>query len=74
MLGAKGDGEIAFGALAAHLNLQYAPSTVFFRWHAADDMTEVQGEGVAERRDDGSLEIEFSYENGDEAVIKAMRI
>ena len=74
VLGAKGAGEIAFGALDAHLDLQYAPSTIFFRWNGADDMTQVQGEGAAELQDDGSLEIEFSYDNGDEAILKARRI
>lgn len=40
----------------------------------ADDMTEFQGEGVAELQADGSLEIEFSGGNGDEAPPKARRI
>ena len=32
---------------------------------------EVSGDGSAELLDDGSIEIEFAYHNGDEAVIKA---
>jgi hypothetical protein len=74
VLGAEGAGEIAFGELDAYLDLQYAPSTIFFRWNGADDMTEVQGEGAAELQDDGSLEIQFSYDNGDAAILKARRI
>jgi hypothetical protein len=34
---------------------------------------EVEGEGTAELLDDGTLEIEFAYHDGDEAVLKAKR-
>jgi len=34
-------------------------------------MDEVSGDGSAELNDDGSIEIEFAYHNGDEAVLKA---
>ena len=34
---------------------------------------EVRGEGTAELLDDGTIEIEFAYDNGDEAVLKAKR-
>lgn len=36
-------------------------------------MHEVTGTGSAELLDDGSLEIEFAYNHGDEAVFKAVR-
>ena len=36
-------------------------------------MDEVRGEGSAELLDDGSIEIEFAYHDGDEAVLKAKR-
>jgi hypothetical protein len=36
-------------------------------------MDEVRGDGSAELLDDGSIEIEFAYHNGDEAVLKAKR-
>jgi hypothetical protein len=32
---------------------------------------EVEGEGTAELLHDGTIEIEFAYHNGDEAVLKA---
>jgi hypothetical protein len=38
-----------------------------------DEMDEVSGDGSAELLDDGSIEIEFAYHNGDEAVLKAKR-
>jgi hypothetical protein len=34
-------------------------------------MDEVSGEGSAELNDDGTIEIEFAYHSGDEAVLKA---
>ncbi len=34
---------------------------------------EVSGDGSAELLDDGSIEIEFAYRNGAEAVLKARR-
>ena len=36
-----------------------------------DEMDDVSGDGSAELLDDGSIEIEFAYHNGDEAVLKA---
>ena len=36
-------------------------------------MDEASGDGSAELLDDGSIEIEFAYHNGDEAVLKAKR-
>jgi hypothetical protein len=68
---ADGHGEIAFGAMQASLDLEYSRSAVFFTWAGFDD--EVSGSGSAELRDDGSLEIEFAYHLGDEAILKAKR-
>jgi len=70
---ADGRGEIAFGALQASLDLKYGQSTVFFTWAGFDEMDEVRGSGSAELLDDGSVEIEFAYHLGDEAVLKAER-
>jgi len=70
---ADGHGEIAFAAMQASLDLEYSPSTVFFTWAGFDEMDEVSGSGSAELLDDGSIEIEFAYHLGDEAVLKARR-
>jgi hypothetical protein len=70
---ADGHGEIAFGAMQASLDLEFSPSTVFFTWAGFDEMDEVSGSGSAELLDDGSIEIEFAYHLGDEAVLKARR-
>jgi hypothetical protein len=68
-----GHGEIAFGAMHASLDLEYSPTTVFFTWAGFDEMDEVSGSGSAELLDDGTLEIEFAYHLGDEAVLRAKR-
>jgi hypothetical protein len=67
-------GEIAFGALEAGLDVEYARDSIGFRWAGCDEGDEVGGEGTAELLDDGSIEIEFAYDNGDEAVLKAKRM
>ena len=66
-------GEIAFGAMEAGLDVEYARNSIGFRWAGCDEGDEVRGEGTAELLDDGTIEIEFAYDNGDEAVLKAKR-
>ena len=44
-IGADNNGEIAFGALQAGLDLSYSPSMVFFTWGGCDEMDEVTGDG-----------------------------
>ena len=70
---AKG-GEIAFGALEAGLEVEYARDSIGFRWAGCDQGDEVEGEATAELLDDGTIEIEFAYNNGDEAILKARRV
>jgi hypothetical protein len=68
-----GRGEIAFGALQAGLDLEYSRSSIGFTWEGFEEMDEVSGDGSAELLDDDTIEIEFAYRNGDEAVLKAKR-
>ena len=68
-----GDGEIAFGALQASLDVDYGSDKTGFTWQGCDERNEVSGSGSAELQDDGSLQIEFEYHNGDKAVLKAVR-
>ena len=68
-----GHGEISFGALQAGLHVEYSRSLVIFTWAGFEEMDEVSGSGSAELLDDGSLEIEFAYHLGDEAMLKAVR-
>lgn len=73
VVGAEGRGEIAFGAMQATLDLEYGPTSIAFTWTGFDEMDEVSGEGTAELLADGAIEIEFEYDNGDDAVLKARR-
>jgi len=66
-----GHGEITFGTLKAGLDLEYGKSIVFFTWLGFDEMDEISGSGNAELLNDGTLEIEFTYHNGDEAILTA---
>ena len=66
-------GEIAFGALEAGLEVEYARDLIGFHWAGCEEGDEVEGEGTAELLDDGTIEIEFAYRTGDEAVLKAKR-
>mgnify|MGYP007070990339 CR=1 FL=1 len=68
---AHGHGEIAFGALQASLDLAYGHSDISFHWEGDDDMHEVRGSGSAKLLEDGSLEIEFEYQHGDDAILKS---
>ena len=63
-------GEIAFGALEAGLEVEYARDSIGFHWAGCEEGDEVDGEGTAELLDDGTIEIEFEYRNGDEASSK----
>jgi hypothetical protein len=73
VIDANGRGEIAFGAMQATLNVEYGPTSIAFTWIGFDEMDEVTGEGNAELLEDGSIEIKFEYDNGDQAVLKANR-
>ena len=64
-------GKIAFGALEAGLEVEHGRDSIGFRWSGSDEGDQVEGEGDAELLDDGTIEIEFSYRNGDEAILKA---
>ena len=67
-------GEIAFGAMEAGLEVEYARNSVGFSWAGSDGGDQVEGEGTAELLDDGTIQIDFAYHNGDEAVLKAKRM
>ena len=66
-------GSAPFESLQASLDLAYGHNDVAFDWEGDDDMHEVRGSGSAELLDDGSLEIEFEYHRGDDAILKAVR-
>ncbi len=68
-----GRGEFAFGVVNATMELEYARRLVFFKWAGFDEGDEVSGSGSAELGDGGTVEIELSFDDGDDAVLKACR-
>jgi len=72
-LGAEGRGELAVGCIQASLDLEYSRSVVFFRFAGFDEGDEVTGSGTAELGDDGSLEIELSFDNRDDVLLTGRR-
>jgi hypothetical protein len=46
---------------------------VSFSWTGFDENDEVSGSGSADLNDDGTLQGEISFDNGDEAEFKARR-
>ena len=72
-IGKNGRGEFAFGAVDATIELAYGRRIVFFNWTGFDEGDQICGSGSAELEDDGTIEIELSFRNGDDAVLKARR-
>jgi len=70
---ANGHGKFAFGCVQAGMDLECGRSIVFFRWAGCDEGDDVTGSGLAELNDDGTLEIELSFDNGDDVVLSARR-
>ena len=54
--------------------LEYGRTIVFFRYSGCDEGDKVTGSGSAELNDDGTLEIELSFDNGDDVALKARRM
>ncbi len=52
---------------------EYSRRIIFFTWQGFDKMDEVSGDGSAELGDDGSLEIEIRFHQGDEAILQARK-
>jgi hypothetical protein len=72
-IGAEGWAEFGFGAVDATAELEYGRRVVFFRWSGFDEGDHIAGNGSAELQDDGSLEIELSFDDGDDATLTAHR-
>jgi hypothetical protein len=72
-IGAEGWAEFSFGAVDATAKLEYGRRVIFFHWSGFDEGDAVGGDGSAELQDDGSLEIELSFDDGDDAILTAHR-
>ena len=69
----NGWAEFVFGAINATGELEYGRRIVFFRWSGFDEGDEICGNGSAELQDDGSIEIELAFDDGDDAILIACR-
>jgi len=65
---ADGNGEMAFGALTAVLDVGFNPSGIEFDWNGSDEGDQVHGTGWAGLLDDGRLHGEITFDNGDETT------
>lgn len=72
-IGDDGRAEFAFGVVQAGGEVEYSRTIVFFRWTGFDEGDEISGEASAELQDDGTLEIELSFDDGDDATLTARR-
>ena len=68
----QGRGNMAFGALDASLDCGFTPSGIHFDWNGADEGDQISGDGWAELQDDGCLEGEIIFHNGDETTFIAV--
>lgn len=69
----SGRGEVRFGCVVGRFDCSYSPAAVDFIWQGHDEMDEASGDGIALLEDDGSLTVEFSFDNGDDATLKAKK-
>ena len=72
-IGSNGWVEFAFGCVTASGELEYSRTIVFFRWSGFDEGDEVSGDVSAELQDNGTIEIELSFDNGDDATLTGRR-
>jgi hypothetical protein len=66
-------GQIALGAVQISLECWYGQAGAFFNFHGSDEGTEVSGDGDAEIEEDGTLQGEIRFHNGDDMPFTAHR-
>jgi hypothetical protein len=69
----KSRGEFAFGCVTGEIHGTASGNAVEFTWSGSDEMDETSGEGWAQLREDGALEGQISFLQGDEANFIAHR-
>jgi hypothetical protein len=72
-IGDDGRATFEFGAAQAGGEIEYAKTAVFFRWQGFEEGDEISGDASAELQDDGTIEIELSYDNGDDVTLIGRR-
>jgi len=73
LLALGSDGEFRFGVVSCGLSCGYSPTMAHFDFHGSDEGDEVWGDGWAELQEDGTIEGEIAFKNGDECMFKARR-
>jgi hypothetical protein len=66
-------GEFAFGCVTGAIHGSCDGSAVEFTWEGNDEMQHAAGHGWADLEDNGTLEGEISFNNGDDAAFIARR-
>jgi hypothetical protein len=66
-------GEFAFGCVTGTIHGIASANACEFNWSGNDEMDEAAGDGWAELQEDGTLEGEICFQNGDEAAFIARR-
>lgn len=72
MFGEAG-GEFAFGCVSGAIHGVVTGNAYDFTWSGSDEMDDVCGDGWVALQDDGSLEGEICFHNGDDAEFIARR-
>ena len=65
--------EMAFGAVQIGLRCEYGTTSIWFRFQGSDEMEEVSRDGDAELEENGMLNGEIRFDNGDESSFTAKR-
>jgi len=66
-------GQMAFGVVQISLQCEYGNTSIWFRFRGSDEMEEVSGDGDAEIEEDGTLNGEIRFDNGNESSFTAKR-
>jgi hypothetical protein len=67
----KTGGEFAFGCVTATIHGSCEGDAVEFTWQGNDEMDATSGHGWADLQDDGTIEGEICFHNGDQATFIA---
>ena len=68
-----GRGEVRLGCVVRGLDCSYSSTAADFTWKGHDEWDEASGDGLALLEDNGSLTVEFSFHDGDDANFKAKK-
>ncbi len=56
-------GEMAFGAVQTGLQCEHGTTSIWFRFHGSNEMTDVSGYGDAELEEDGTLNGDIRFDS-----------